>query len=206
MWYADDSAAAGKIVDVFDWFSAVKAEGKPYGSNIRLSKSVAIIKPEREAHFREVFADEIAAGLRVVAVSSEGVGSSASQDQDEGAEIESMLGAKYLGVGVGSPAFRKGWVMQKVSIWQKQIARLASFGKTHPREAYCLLVKTLIPRFLYTMRTIDAPPELYDPLDSALNFFSFLYLDLTPLPMISSVGGVPSLLDSGVWPSLRWSS
>ena len=85
-------------------------EGVSFGYHVRLPKCVAIVKPENEKHFRDVFAAEVSSGLRVVAVSTDGHSVDA---QVAGGNLESSLGARYLGVGVGSPAFREGWVKQK---------------------------------------------------------------------------------------------
>ena len=73
-----------------------------------------------------------------------------------------------LGAGIGSPAFREGWVQKHVDGWVEDVRKLSAFGRVHPHHAYCLLVRFLVPRWRYTMRTTKCSSSLYLPLEDVL--------------------------------------
>jgi hypothetical protein len=163
-WEADDSACAGSVQAAKRWFDALMSIGPRYGYHIKLSKTVALVKPGHEAAFRDAFG-ELAAdhlpgeerrGLTVVS----------GEEGEEALGI--VLGQRYLGAPVGTPAFRRQFVREKVDGWVQEIVTLAKLGKVHPHEAYALLVRAFIPRWRFVMRTADVEPELFDPLEDAL--------------------------------------
>jgi len=168
-WLADDSAGAGTVEAAKRWLDALMAVGPRYGYHVKLSKTVALVKPGFEAAFRDVFG-ELAAepppgqerkGLTVV-----------TGERDDDA-IGVALGHRYLGAPVGTPAFRRRYVQEKVEGWVKELGTLAKFGSVHPHEAYSLLVRAFIPRWRFVMRTSAVEPELFDPLEDALTSVFF---------------------------------
>ena len=56
VWYADDSAAAGKTMEVKKWWDKLNTEGPKYGYYPKPSKTVLIVKNlEMVEHAREIF-------------------------------------------------------------------------------------------------------------------------------------------------------
>jgi len=165
VWSADDSAGAGSVRAVKSWFDALKREGPEFGYEVKLSKTVAIVKPEAVAQFERTFkgmTDQGNGGLRVMC---SGIG---VLDEVDGPEAARLLGHRYLGAGVGSGGFRKEFVEMKVKGWVEDIRKLSVFGKAYPHQAYSLLVRCLIPRWRYLMRTVEVPRDIFGPLERAL--------------------------------------
>ena len=158
VWYADDSAGAGRIEDLKRWYDKLAEEGPRRGYFIKLSKTAAIVKPGLEDKFREVFGDlaDPEKGGMTVTVGEE--------TEDGGL----ALGKRYLGVGVGTPAFRKKFVSEKITGWLEEMKVLTKYARSDPHEAYCILTKSIIPSWRYTMRTMPVDPEMYRPLEGAL--------------------------------------
>ena len=172
LWYADDSAAVGTVRGVKAWFDRLGAEGDEFGYEIKLSKTVAIVKPEHEAAFHRAFKGHTGQdGIRVVC---SGI---PELDRVEGAGGMRFLGQRYLGAGIGSVEFREACVRKKVEGWVADVRKLAALGRTHPHQAYCLFVRSLLPRWRYTMRTVRTAPDLYQPLEEALvgSFFPAVF-------------------------------
>jgi hypothetical protein len=156
VWCADDSGGAGKVTALRAWFGNLTEKGPAYGYEVNLSKTVAIVKPEFLERFRHSFEglmDE--GGIRVVS-------------GGDGNSVGAVVGQRYLGVGVGSPSFREEFVKKKVEEWVAQIHRVAEVAELYPHEAYVLLVRSLIPRWRFVMRTTETSPSLFQPLEDAL--------------------------------------
>ena len=191
VWYADDSAAAGSVVGVRAWFGRLRAEGGEFGYEIKLSKTVAIVKPGAEARFMKAFeglTDPEHGGLRAVCSGIPPL------DEMEGVEFDRLLGQRYLGAGLGSITFREACVRKKVSGWAEDVKRLAALGRTHPQPAYCLLVRCLLPKWRYTMRTTDVNPSLFDPLEDVLvsHFFPQVFGWKPATPDLRQRCGLPT--------------
>ena len=160
VWFADDGAGGGQVVHTRRWFDALKAHGPGVGYHMNLSKTVALVKPgAHEAFLRsfEGLTDPERGGMTVVSLG----------DGDEG-QLGAELGRRYLGAGVGSRTFRESFVREKVAAWCREIRSLAAFSKIFPHEGYCLLVRTLVPRWRYVMRTMEVDPALFEPLEDTL--------------------------------------
>ena len=136
------------------------------------------MKPEAEAAFRRAFGGLIAdasdpqsPGLRVVCCGLEEL------DRVEGKHVDGLLGQRYLGAAVGSKAFREERVRLKVEGWVTDVRKLAALGRTYPHQAYSLLVRSLLPRWRYTMRTFQVNSSFYLPLERALveSFFPSVF-------------------------------
>ena len=158
IWYADDSGGGGKVEQLRRWYDALEREGPHRGYFIKLSKTAALVKPGLEGKFREHFgdlADPEKGGMTVVV------------PQDGGPE-GLLLGKRYLGVGVGNQGFRRRHVADKIEKWTDGLRVLSKYARTDPHPAYCLLTKSVIPSWRYTMRTMPVDPEMYRPLEEML--------------------------------------
>ena len=156
-WYADDAAGAGKLDRLHVWFSRLTEEGPRYGYHTKFEKTVALVKPEFLQKFRETFKAELEKGLKFV-----------SEDADNEREQGLDLGQRYLGVGIGSKAFREEFVRKRVNEWTTTIENLGVVGELFPHNAYATLTHSIIPRWRFVMRTMPVDPVLYAPLEKAL--------------------------------------
>ena len=157
-WYADDSAGIGSVSGVHEWLTCLREHGPKYGYNINLAKTVAVVKPAARKEFERQFADEINTGLlRVV----DGSGSTP--------DCPHPIGQRYLGVGVGSGAFRRHFIEGKVNQFVKDVENVSKFALDYPHEAHAIFVKSLLPKWLYVMQTTRTEPEAYLPLRDAVS-------------------------------------
>lgn len=119
IWYADDSAGAGSVTCLKQWYDALDREGPGRGYFVKLQKTAAIVKPGCEGKFREVFgslADPEQGGMSVVS------------GNDKGLE----LGKRYLGVGVGSEPFHREFVAKKIENWLRALGVLTRYARSDP--------------------------------------------------------------------------
>ena len=142
VWYADDSAAAGRISDLRDFWDAVTEMGPSYGYNPNALKTRLVVKPNLLHDAQEQFS---------------GTGVVVKPD-----------GASYLGSAIGTSAFVTQHAEQQVAKWQAEIRQCAAFASTQPHAAYTLVTKSLLPSFNYLVRTVPCPSEVLRPLDEAL--------------------------------------
>ena len=57
IWYADDSAAGGKLEEMRKWWDNLCIKGPLFGYNPKSSKTWVIVKPEHEEKARNLFPD-----------------------------------------------------------------------------------------------------------------------------------------------------
>jgi hypothetical protein len=155
VWCADDSGGAGKVGALREWYDKLLMNGGEYGYEVNPCKTVAVVKDKHLDSFLKSFdglTDTEKGGIMVVS----------------GGGAGAIVGRRYLGVGVGSSAFRKEFVKKKVEELVSQIHLAAEVAEMFPREAYALLIRSLIPRWRFVMRTTDVPSALYQPLEDAL--------------------------------------
>ena len=56
VWYADDSASAGKITEMKKWWDELNATGPKFGYYPKPSKTIMIVKTEEDlTHARNIF-------------------------------------------------------------------------------------------------------------------------------------------------------
>ena len=55
VWYADDSSAAGKLLEMRKWWDTLCKEGPAYGYFPLASKTVLIVKPENKEITESIF-------------------------------------------------------------------------------------------------------------------------------------------------------
>ena len=129
VWYADDSSAIGKILDIKIWWDLLFKSGPCYGYYPKPSKTVLIVKHEEDVELaREIF-------------------------HDTGIQITTS-GERHLGAVIGSSAFREEYINEKIDKWIEDIKELANIGKDEPQLAYAAYNKSLCMRWNFIQRTI----------------------------------------------------
>ena len=141
-WYADDSGAAAKILELRGWFDDIRKEGELFGYGVNCGKSVLLVKPEFMELARGVFANT---SVRIV---SEGV--------------------RYLGSAIGEAPFRESFVCDKVAEWGIELDQLANIARTEPQAAYAALTHGLRGRWTYIFRTLPVQSHMVSTLDAAI--------------------------------------
>ena len=111
-WFADDSAACGKLQTIKSWWDQICHLGPAYGYYPNASKTVLIVK-----------------GL-------ENLPCAKSLFSQTGIKITTE-GERHLGAVIGSEEFKNRYINAKVQGWVEDVKELASIAEDEPQSAYC---------------------------------------------------------------------
>jgi hypothetical protein len=142
-WYADDSAACGKLEKLEEWWLKLCEHGPNYGYHPNAKKTVLIVKdwkhmPDAQVRFSKYN----------VKITCEG--------------------ERHLGAVIGSDQFRESYINDKVSGWVADVKELTSYAEDDPQIAYCAFVKGLSLRWQYVQRTVANIGHLFQPLEKCI--------------------------------------
>ena len=110
-WFADDSAAAGKLSGIKKWWDTLNENGPPMGYLPKASKTWLVLKNRNTTE----------EAMRIFG--------------DTGVNI-TTFGKKHLGACLGSTASKEEFVSQKVKDWVNQLETLSLLAETDPHAAY----------------------------------------------------------------------
>ena len=142
-WFADDSAAAGKISGVLKWWTTLNENGPTLGYYPNAGKTWLILKNEEQ------------------------VVSATQMFQGTGVNI-TTYGKKHLGACVGSQGFKHEYVHDKVAEWVKQLQKLTTFAHTEPHAAYTAFIYGFVHKWKYLQRTLPDIGVLFEPLEQCI--------------------------------------
>ena len=112
VWFADDSADAGKLRDIQKWWMRLKEIGPAYGYFPNAPKCWIILKsPELRELAEELF------GADGVNITTEG--------------------KRHIGAVLGTEEFREEFVKAKVQKWKNDVHELSAIAKEEPQAALC---------------------------------------------------------------------
>ena len=143
VWYADDAAAVGKILDLRDWWERLSTIGPSYGYFPNASKTWLVTKEGLLETARSIFANT---GVNVT-----------------------CNGRPYLGAAIGSEEYVAEQVRLKVSEWTANLKSLAMIAETQPHTAFAALTHGLMSKWTYLSCTIPGIGPLLGPLDEDLH-------------------------------------
>ena len=141
-WFADDSAAGGKLQSLRKWWDNLLEIGPKYGYFPNSSKTYLVVKPHLFIEANNLFS-----GTNVIITPS---------------------GHSYLGAAIGTKIFREQFTRDKVNKWRKELLELCNIAKYEPQVCYSAFVYGLSKRWLYLMRTMDNISELFRPLEEII--------------------------------------
>ena len=142
-WFADDSAAAGKLENIKEWWNVLNCNGPTMGYFPNSGKTWLILKNE----------NTIEKAQRVF--------------NGTGVNITSF-GKKHLGACLGSSSSKQEFVSKKVKDWVTQLKTLSSFAKSDPHAAYSAFTYGFLQKWKYVQRTIPDIEDLFQPLEECL--------------------------------------
>ena len=130
-WYADDGQAVGRFEMLRRWWDKLERLGPLYGYYPRAVKTVLVVKraDQRQAA-EEAFSGT---GIRIAGTGDVG-------------------GSRDLGAAIGSDAYRRSYVEEKVMRWVAEIECLSVIAKVQPHAAHALLIHGLRHRWTYIQR------------------------------------------------------
>ena len=142
VWYADDAAAVGKIVDLRDWSDRLSITGPGFCYFPNASKTWLVTKKELHDAAISVFTN---------------TGVNVTSD-----------GRPYLGVAIGIQEYVTRYVESKVNEWIANLHCLATIAKTQLHTAFAILTHGLMSKWTYLSRTTPGTGSLLRPLYDTL--------------------------------------
>ena len=142
VWYADDSAAAGSISDIKQWWSALVSHGPSYGYFVNDFKTWLVVKKEAEALARDFFKDSS------INITTEG--------------------RPYLGAPLGTLSFIHDFVSTKVEHWRSVLSLLSDISSSSPHAAYAAFTHGISNLWLFLCRTTPNICHLLEPLEDLI--------------------------------------
>ena len=143
VWYADDSSAAGKLLEIRKWWDVLNETGPKFGYFPKAVKTILIVKDPQ--HF--TMAEEIFSGTGIKITKE---------------------GERHLGAVIGTMEFRGEYITNKVNSWIKDVEELAKVANDEPQLAYSSYTKALSMRWCFVQRTIPNIKEYFVPLEQAI--------------------------------------
>ena len=77
-------------------------------------------------------------------------------------------GKSHLGAALGTEAFVREFVNNKVQQWVEEVQHLSSIANTQPHAAYSAFTHGLSSKWTYILRTIPNVEELFQPLEDTI--------------------------------------
>ena len=113
-WYADDSAAGGKLSKLKQWWDLLSSVRPCYGYFPNVTKTILIVKETVLTDARTIIGD---CGIQVT-----------------------TEGHHYLGGVIGTPAFEQLFLRRKVDGWIDDLKTLSLFAQTQPHASYAAFI------------------------------------------------------------------
>ena len=110
VWYADDSAAGGKVEKLRKWWDKILEMGPDYGYYANSSKTWLLVKEDAYEEAMQVFG---ATNIRITS-----------------------SGWKYLGTTIGNEEFKSAYVRAKVEEWKMELEKLADIAVSQPQTVH----------------------------------------------------------------------
>ena len=142
IWYADDSAAIGTVVQLHAWWTKLAEVGPAFGYFPNPAKTWLVTKQD---HFN---------------LATDTFGGSGVNVTPEG--------RPYLGAAIGIREYVEKYVRSKVSEWLSCVNILSDIAKSQPQAAFSALTHGLQSKWTYLSRVLPNISQLLQPLDDAL--------------------------------------
>ena len=143
-WFADDAASDGVLQRIREWWDCLVAKGPAFGYFPNAGITYLLMKTGSYDEAVRIF-------------------------KDTAVQI-TLEGRHYLGGALGTDAFVKDFMSEKVSDWTQQVQRLAKFASTQPQAAFAACTHGLISKWVYSIRvTLPFSEDLLQPLENAVS-------------------------------------
>ena len=123
VWYADDAAAGGSLLQLKDWWSGLLSFSRHFGYHVNAAKTWQVVKEEYLASAQRVF-------------------------DGSGIQITSA-GRPYLGAAIGSQDYIRDYTRDHVSQWAHGLSQLSLIAATQPHAAYTVLTHGFSSKWKY---------------------------------------------------------
>jgi hypothetical protein len=143
-WFADDSAAIGKMTVCAKCLEYLSQHGLTYEYYIEPEKTHVICTQEEEPKAKAAFLSR-------------------------GLVVNFLRGKWYLGGFIGSKMEREKWVRENVLKWADGVKILASIAKRHPQTAYAGFTMSLQQEWCYVAWTVPEIGALFEPVEREIS-------------------------------------
>lgn len=142
VWYADDSAAAGSLKEIRQWWDKLVHEGPKFGYFANPKKTHLLVKPHLLHEAELIF---------------------------QGTEIKvTTSGQRYLGSAIGEKQFVDEYVREKVEAWKKELLVLICIAESQPHAAFAGLIHGLIGKWCFLCRSTPDISHILDSLEDLI--------------------------------------
>ena len=142
VWYADDAAAGGGLLQLRDWWFELLSFGHHFGYHVNAAKTWLVVKQEHLVPAQRIF-------------------------NGTGIQITSA-GRPYLGAPLGSEDFVMDYTQTQISQWIQGLSQLSLIAVTQPHAAYAVFVHGFSSKWNYYLRTNLVSDEQASPLEHVI--------------------------------------
>ena len=114
VWYVDDAAATGTVLNLKEWWDNINNFGPSYGYHANAKKSWLVVK---EAHYTSALSAFHGTNLNIT-----------------------TTGKPHLGAPLGTQSFVTQYVKDKIDNWVNNVIALSHIATTQPHAAYPILL------------------------------------------------------------------
>ena len=143
IWYADDDAALGRLVELRFYWDCVLELGQGYGYLPNAKKSTLLVRRELVEEARQLF---------------DGTGVSVTTD-----------GLRYLGSPIGSDEYTGKYARSSDAQWSANVKACADVAESQPHAAYHVFVSALQRQWSYALRVTEFPDGGLSALDDIID-------------------------------------
>ena len=119
VWYADDAAAGGSLLQLQDWWSGLLSFAPHFGYHVNVAKTWLVVKEECLVSAQRVFGDS---GIQITSA-----------------------GWPYLGAALGSSHYIRDYTQDRITNWTQGLSRLSSIAASQPTPlTQCLCTDSLL--------------------------------------------------------------
>jgi len=144
VWYADNAAAGGGILQLRKWWSCLSSSGHHLGYFTNARKTWLVVKQEHLEHAQDIFAGT---GIQITST-----------------------GRPYLGAALGSTQLTQEYAAQCVGKWTESdsLFGLVSFAQTQPHASYSAFTHGFSSKWTFFLRTTPGIAECFLPLEQVI--------------------------------------
>ena len=142
VWFADDSAGAGGLDDVYHWWMHLNEIGPKYGYHPNAAKTHIILKSlDSLDRARELFGTQVKITVE---------------------------GKRHIGAALGTQTFVDEFIKEKVAKWVHDVEELVAIAKEEPQAALSAFNIGLSQRWKFVQRTMRGISVHFQPLEDVI--------------------------------------
>eukprot|EP00731_Ephydatia_muelleri_P024258 Em0016g529a len=142
VWYADDAAATGTVLNLKEWWDNINNFGPSYGYYANAKKTWLVVK---EAHYTSALSAFHGTNLNIT-----------------------TTGKPHLGAPLGTQSFVTPYVKAIIDNWVNNVIAISHIATTQPHAAYSAFTHGFVHKWSYLARTVPDITRLFQPLEDVI--------------------------------------